>query len=765
MMERRKKGKRRETKTPFTAVAPDRQTPWMALAQDSGEIPNMTIEQDEYMPARDRPDWDKNSSFVKRTTDTEVNQTMVRRVKLLYESNPVVSNAVDIFLREIWRGGISITVHFGEREKMVFSAQDKMTKQYFSERLNPEMRAALRDCVLYGFACVRVHAPKMVEVEVEEKTENPDAYVDVEALKAALPDNKEELLQLLREEVENGAAFASSALQEKMGNEGDRFFDGEQESQVGNPIRRVEGSNQLVYEDPDPDARKALKRIEAFYRSEDTPSIEALKTELLAVRTSNRAVEQLAQGEGGGAHLWRTGERDVGAIGDNDLDAFPSFTVLDISRVTQYIRINDSDRREYFVMYNGHTLNRSRKPVPQGMMIVLNEPTLDGILQSAVAKTLPLASQLADLWRNHGLVSHQLARPFLIATTETDKSDPHVASRTMTFGDAAQDGTQEAMEQYSRTVEIKRNRDQESHEIIVDPRYLDLVNRKQDMRQKQAASSGGGFQYSQMYSSSQWGHVHPLLDETGVDDPTDLRDEPYLRKCVMPSNSRLLPNPVPSVMNNMLDVARYLSEQIFVAMGLPAEMYQGGQRKFAANQTLDQMIQDSRIQEFQNAMSTLFQTLLARVFDPLVDEHVYNIATKNGFQTNSTRIKRYKNMANVLVEFHFNVHLSEEQLISFVEQGWLDESAAQTFALRQASIDPKFASKDPAAARRKRMRDAAIDEEKPRTDVERAKIQSAEKIAAENRKSAERTAKANASAKAAAPDPVESKQPAVKKQK
>lgn len=745
-------GKKKKTKTPFTAHASDKQTPWMALAQESGKVPDMTVDEDEgFMSPRARPDWDKNSGFIKRTTDVEVNQAMIQRMKILYESNTTVSNAVDIFLLEIWRGGLSITVHFGDREKMVFSKQDPMTKRYFSERLDMEIKAVLRDCVLYGFACVRVLPPEIVEVEVDEAVnDDPDAYVDEEAMKAAMPNNKEELLRLLDEEVRNGASFAGDTLQEKMDSEGSRLFDGEREMQVSNPIRRMKGSNQLVYEDPDPAARRALEKREAFYQQENTPSIESLKTQLLAIRLSNRAVEQLARGEGGGAYPEQD-ELEERTTGDDDLDSYPSFTVLDMNRVTQYIRINEQDRREYYVTYNGHGLNRKRGAVPQGMLVMLNEPTLDGIPQSAVAKVLPLASQLYNMRRDCQLVSYVLARPFLIATTETDKSDPHVASRTMTFGDAAQDGTEEAMKQYSQVVEIRRQQAQETHEILVDPRYEELVQQKKELRRRQAAEGGEGIQYSRLYPGGKYGNVHPLLDDTGAEDPTDLRDEPYLRKCVMPVNSRLLPNPVPTVLPNILDVDRYLCEQIFVAMGLPPEMYQGGQRKFAANQTLNQMIQDSRIQEFQNSMATLFQTLLSRVFDPLVDERIFNIATKGGFQTNPNRIKRYKSMASVLVEFHFNVHMSDEQLVLYADQGWLAEKDAQTFALRQVSIDPKFGEHDPSAARRKRMRDAAMDEEKPRMEMERAKIQSSEKIAAENRKSAERTAKANAAAKAAAP--------------
>ena len=763
MSETKKRGSGKK-KTSFTAHAPDKQTPWMALAQESGKVPNTTIDEDEgFMPHRTRPDWDKNSGFIKRTTDVEINQGMMNRMKMLFESNATVSNAVEIFLREIWRGGISITVHFGDKEKMVFSKQDKMTKRYFAERLDLEIKAVMRDCVLYGFACVRVLPPGMVEVEMDDDVDDDsDAGVDEEALKAAMPNDKEELLRLLDEEVRNGASFASDTLQEKMDNEGSRFFDGERETQVSNPIRRMAGSNQLVYEDSDPDAKKATKRREAFYQQENTPSVETLKTQLLAVRQSNRAAEQLARGEGGGAYPKRE-ELDERTTGDDDLDSYPSFTVLDMSRVTQYIRINEHDRREYYVVYNGNRLNRRRGPVPQGMMVVLNEPSLDGILQSAIAKVLPLASQLSGLRRDYQLVSYVLARPFLIATTETDKSDPHVASRTMTFGDAAQDGTEEAMKQYSQVVEIKRQHAQESHEIIVDPRYEEFVQKKKELRRKQAATGSEGVQYSHLYpGGNKCGNIHPLLDDTGVEDPTDLRDEPYLRKCVLPVNSRLLPNPVPAVLPNILEVDHYLCEQIFVATGLPPEMYQGGHRQFAASQNLNQMIQDSRIQEFQNSMTTLFQTLLSRVFDPLVDERIYNIATKDGFQTNPTRIKRYKDMANVLVEFHFNVHMTDEQLVLYTDQGWLDEKTSQTFALRQVSIDPKFGAHDPAAARRKRMREAAMDDEKPRMDMERAKIQSTEKIATENRKSAERTAKTNAAASASSSD---SGQPATKKQK
>lgn len=731
--------KRSNLRTPFTSYAPDKQTPWMSIGREGGNIPNMNVDfEDSFLQTRDKPHWDKNSSFIRRQNDVEVDQAMVQRVKKLYESNPDVANAVEIFLREIWRGGISITVHFGNEEKMVFSKDDKMTSQYFSERLTREMRNALRDCLLYGFACVRIHEPKIVEVEIEETKNPPGSYVDEEALKAEMPDDAEELLILLEKEMQ-GASFASDTLQVKTNGDGSDFFDGEKRIQSGKSIRRMKGSNQLVFDDPDPEAQEFVRIREEFFSKEKRPTVAALKSQLLAARLSNQAVEQMARGQGGGSYLPKNAD-DSNTTGDDDLDAYPSFVVLDVDRVTQYIRVNEKDRREYYVMYNGHTMNRNKQPVPQGMMLVLNDPTLSGVLQSPVAKVLPLASQLADLWRNFGLVNYTLARPFMIATVETDKSDPHVASRTMAFGNAAQDGTDDAMKKYSETIELRRQDAQETHEIVVDPRYEQLVHEKKEMQKSQHSVNNGESYFHGLRGNSNQQHIHPLLDETGSKDPTDLRDEPYLRKCVFPANSRLLPNPIPSIPANMLDVARYFGEQIFVAMGLPAEMYMGGQRRFASNQTLDQMIQDSRIQEFQNAMSTLFQTLLSRVFDPLIDEHVFNKAVKNGHQTNSSFLRNYKAKATILVEFHFNVHISEEQLVLYIEQGWLDEKAAQTFALRQASIDPKFATKDPVAARRKRAREMSQDQEKPHTDIEREKLQTAKSIATKDRQSSERTA-------------------------
>ena len=771
----KKKKQGRDVVPPFTSHAVDKQVPWMAIAKDSAQLPRLHAEDDEtagFLPPRDRPDWDKNSGFIRRNTDVEVNQSVVRRVKELYESNPVIANAVDIFLREIWRGGISITVHFGAKEKMVFSAQDKLTKQYFSERLNPEMKAALRDCVLYGFACVRVNPPKMVEVEVEEEEEEDiDAYVDEEALRAALPDSRDKLLELLDREIRTGAASASDTLQEKMDTEGSVLRDGKQDLHIGHPIRRLEGSSQLAYDDPDPQTARNLRAREARYREEEPPTVEALKTQLLALRQSNRAVEQMARGEGGGARPERDARKTT-ALGDDDIDSYPSFTVLDMARVTQYIRLNEEDRREYYVTYNGHHLNRSRQPVPQGMVLVLTAPTLDGLIQSPVTKAIPLVRQLNAVWQNFDLATYRMARPLYIATVETDKSDAHTASRTMTYGDAAQDGTSEAMEKFTQTVEIRRQRMQETHEIVIDDEYENRLQRKEAQRKRQAE---GRAQSNVLYGDGGASGglrdplaSHPLLREVGAEDPLDLRDRPWVRKAVFPANSRMLPNPVPAIPPGMLDVSRYLCEQIFIAMGLPGEMYQGNQGKFATNAALNQMIQGSRIQEFQNAMSTLFQTLLTRVFDPLVDERIYSIATQKNRQDNPRYLRRYKDMANILVEFHFNVHLSDDQLVLYVEQGWLDEKAAQTFALRQASIDPKFGASDPAAARRKRMREVAQDEDKPRTDMERARLQSAEKIAAENRRSAERTARQQAAARAsqpAMPRPASDAQPAAKRQK
>lgn len=327
----------------------------------------------------------------------------------------------------------------------------------------------------------------------------------------------------------------------------------------------------------------------------------------------------------------------------------------------------------------------SGKPVPGGSILMLREPTDQGMPNTELATTLEPLARSDYIWAQYVNATYNNSHPAFVFTQDVEKGGEGLTKQTSIWGGNA----------YLRGAVTARDEDLVH---LTEGELMEARARSINTSQGMQSRSPGLVIEKGRRSLRPDEAANPIMRIAASIDSV-----PWSNKLVTEPGFRLTQPPRSSAPEKLLEIQESTMHQIYRAIGIPSEMISSAHQKHAANveQTTSEL--RANIIEFQGKAQVLFSRMFSDLFAPLVDTKIIKKANKNGKSTDVDYLKEAKSESNVEFVFECNPIVSPELLFSYHEASIIRPEKFQEYALMIAGLPQDCAEPDLHKAAQKKL--------------------------------------------------------------
>lgn len=398
---------------------------------------------------------------------------------------------------------------------------------------------------------------------------------------------------------------------------------------------------------------------------------------------------------------------------------YPLFDVLREGITNEIIEWKGN--RRFYKLFYASTFqgDAAGKKVPNGHILVMDNPFDDGGLNSRVTRVFGPLRQLKQLWHNYNDSMYYTAHPPYVITPEQDKNRRSAEEefRMVEAAEAAIEGTSEARQQVRMRIIREQAEEDRLASIHTNPG---------------AANSSSGM-YGHYNNASLMPRGNPALTLGGPDEgglsslasaASVMMEEPWRHGITLPRGHKMNSVPTARAPEGFLQVSEHLLHKVVRSIGIPPGMLEGGiGQKHAASVEMGNKELATNITLLHQQAEILLRDFFRKVFRSAVDSSVMDRAVEEGQEKNPDYLR--EQMAGVKVDVKFRYHpiITLESLVMLHEQGIVNSEAKRDVGLRLFGMPEEYGEPDPDKALAKRQEAMVTADSKGKAVLEKVKQQ------------------------------------------